>query len=125
SCCWKCAANSSGLSPPARPCWVDRVFNQCVAESPANRHLVKAIAPIHALARRFWYKYYRPYDLLIAAIGHAEIMEAIAAADPAAAGAASDRLLDYVVSFTRSAEPIDKGSDAAEGSTVAARRGRQ
>jgi DNA-binding GntR family transcriptional regulator len=89
---------------------VDRAFNQCVAESSANRHLVKAIAPIHALARRFWYKYYRPYDLPIAAIGHAEIMEAIVAADPASAGAASDRLLDYVVSFTSSAEPGKAGS---------------
>src|SRR4051812_13607757 len=48
---------------------VDRAFNQCVAESSANRHLIKAITPIHALARRFWYKYYRPYDLPIAAIG--------------------------------------------------------
>ena len=26
---------------------VDRAFNQCVAESSANRHLVKAITPIH------------------------------------------------------------------------------
>ena len=89
---------------------VDRAFNQCVAESSANRHLVKAITPIHALARRFWYKYYRPYDLPIAAIGHAEIMEAIAAADPVAAGAASDRLLDYVVSFTSSAGSSNKRS---------------
>ena len=32
---------------------VDRAFNQCVAESSANHHLVKAIAAIHALARRF------------------------------------------------------------------------
>jgi|ERR1700676_906161 DNA-binding GntR family transcriptional regulator len=104
---------------------VDRVFNQCVAESSANRHLVKAITPIHALARRFWYKYYRPYDLPIAAIGHAEIMEAIVAADPAAAGAASDRLVDYVVSFTRSAEQTDSGSDDAAGAAPAARRGRQ
>jgi hypothetical protein len=63
------------------------------------------------LARRFWYKYYRPYDLPIAAIGHAEIMEAIVVADPTAAGAASDRLLDYVVSFTRSAETGDSGRD--------------
>ena len=105
---------------------VDRAFNQCVAESSANRHLVKAITPIHALARRFWYKYYRPYDLPIAAIGHAEIMEAIVAADPVAAGAASDRLLKYVVSFTRSAEPVGSGSDDAAGpAPAAARRGRQ
>jgi DNA-binding GntR family transcriptional regulator len=105
---------------------VDRVFNACVAECSANRHLVKAIAPIHALARRFWYKYYRPYDLPIAATGHAEIMEAIVAADAAAAGAASDRLLDYVVSFTRSAEPVDTGSAADAGTAqVSARQGRQ
>ena len=90
---------------------VDRAFNQCVAESSANRYLVKAINPIHALARRFWYKYYRPYDLPIAAIGHAEIMEAIVAADSTAAGAASDKLLDYVVSFTRSVETGDSGRD--------------
>jgi DNA-binding GntR family transcriptional regulator len=83
---------------------VDRAFNQCAAESAANRHLLKAIAPIHALARRFWYKYYRPYDLSIAAIAHAEIMEAIVASDPAAAARASDALLDYVEEFTRSVE---------------------
>jgi DNA-binding GntR family transcriptional regulator len=104
---------------------VDRAFNQCVAESSANRHLIKAITPIHALARRFWYKYYRPYDLPIAAIGHAEIMEAIVAADPVAAGAASDRLLDYVVSFTRSVETSGSGSDntaSAEAGPALARR---
>lgn len=81
---------------------VDRVFNQSVAESARNRHLLRAIAPIHALSRRFWYMHYRPYDLPIAAIAHAEIMEAIVARNPAKAGRASDALLDYVESFTRS-----------------------
>jgi DNA-binding GntR family transcriptional regulator len=83
---------------------VDRAFNQCAAESAANRHLLKAISPIHALARRFWYKYYRPYDLSIAAVAHAEIMEAIVLSDAAAAARASDSLLDYVEAFTRSVE---------------------
>jgi DNA-binding GntR family transcriptional regulator len=83
---------------------VDRAFNQCAAESAANRHLLKAISPIHALARRFWVKHYRPYDLSIAAIAHAEIMEAIVLSDPAAAARASDSLLDYVEAFTRSVE---------------------
>lgn len=87
---------------------VDRSFNQCAAESAANRHLVKAISPIHALARRFWYKYYRPYDLSIAAIAHAEIMEAIVSSDHSRAALASDALLDYVEEFTRSvkSDPI-------------------
>lgn len=82
---------------------VDRVFNQRIAETAANRHLVKAITPIHALARRFWYKFYRPYDLPIAAISHANIMEAVVTGDAVAAGHASDALLDYVEAFTRSA----------------------
>jgi DNA-binding GntR family transcriptional regulator len=87
---------------------VDRAFNQCVAESAANRHLLKAISPIHALARRFWYKHYRPYDLPIAAIAHAEIMEAIVSSNPAAAATASDILLDYVEAFTRSVETSNR-----------------
>jgi DNA-binding GntR family transcriptional regulator len=74
---------------------IDRAFNQCVGESAANRHLLKAISPIHALARRFWYKHHRPYDLSIAAIAHAEIMEAIVSSNPIAAAKASDALLDY------------------------------
>lgn len=83
---------------------IDRVFNQSAAESAANPYLLKAISPIHALARRFWYKYYRPYDLSIAAIAHAEIMEAIVASDPTAAARASDSLQDYVEAFTRSVD---------------------
>ena len=84
---------------------VDRVFNQRAAECAANRHLLKAISPIHALARRFWYSFYRPYDLPIAAIGHAKIMEAIVRGDEIGAGDASDALLDYVDAFTRSSRP--------------------
>jgi DNA-binding GntR family transcriptional regulator len=93
---------------------VDRAFNQCVAESAANRHLLKAISPIHALARRFWYKYYRPYDLPIAAIAHAEIMEAIVSSNPNAAAEASDALLDYVETFTRSVETSDRSEKASD-----------
>ena len=103
---------------------VDRVFNQCVAESAANRHLVKAITPIHALARRFWYKYYRPYDLPIAAIGHAEIMEAIVAADATAAAAASDKLLDYVIAFTRTAVVGSSDAEGVPSARASDRRGR-
>jgi DNA-binding GntR family transcriptional regulator len=84
---------------------IDQAFNQCVAESAGNRHLLKAISPIHALSRRFWYMHYRPYDLSIAAVGHAEIMEAIVDRDVRRAAEASDALLDYVESFTRTRLP--------------------
>jgi DNA-binding GntR family transcriptional regulator len=80
---------------------VDHRFNQFVAASAGNRHLVRSITPIHALARRFWYTHYRPYDLATAAQLHAALMEAIAAGDADAAAAASDALLDYVEAFTR------------------------
>ena len=80
---------------------VDHRFNQFVAANAGNRHLVRSITPIHALARRFWYTHYRPYDLATAAKLHAVIMEAIAAGDAVEAAAASDALLDYVEAFTR------------------------
>ncbi len=80
---------------------VDHRFNQFVAASAGNRHLVRSITPIHALARRFWYTHYRPYDLATAAKLHAVIMEAIVAGDAVAAASASDALLDYVEAFTR------------------------
>jgi DNA-binding GntR family transcriptional regulator len=101
---------------------VDRAFNQCAAESSANRHLMKAITPIHALARRFWYMHYRPYDLPIAAIGHAKIMEAIVAGDAVAAGQASDALLDYVEAFTRAAKVSNAAVKAPAASKATVRR---
>jgi DNA-binding GntR family transcriptional regulator len=79
----------------------DHQFNQLSVEASGNRHLVKAITPVHALSRRFWYMHYRPYDLPNAAALHASIMEAIVHKEEDAAGRASDALLDYVEAFTR------------------------
>lgn len=92
---------------------VDYQFNQFAAECSANRHLVRAISPIHSLARRFWYVHYRPYDLPTAATLHADVMEAIAVADEGAAGRASDALLDYVEAFTRATLPAESGSESS------------
>jgi DNA-binding GntR family transcriptional regulator len=93
---------------------VDHAFNQCAADSADNRHLMKAISPIHALSRRFWYMHYRPYDLPVAALSHAEIMDAIVDRDAVRAGKASDRLLDYVEGFTRTRRDAAVAAEVAK-----------
>jgi DNA-binding FadR family transcriptional regulator len=58
---------------------------------------------MHGLSRRFWYQHYKEAaDLPLAARLHAEVAEAIAARDADKAGAASDKLVGYIESFSRS-----------------------
>jgi DNA-binding GntR family transcriptional regulator len=82
---------------------LDRAFNELTAASARNPFAAKAVAPLHALSRRFWFIHYKQAaDLPLAARVHAAVMDAIAAGDEAAAADASDELLDYIESFTRS-----------------------
>ncbi|MBB3973950.1 GntR family transcriptional regulator [Hansschlegelia beijingensis] len=81
---------------------LDRDFNQLVAAAARNEFASRAMANMTALSRRFWYQHYREVgDLAQSARLHAEVAEAIAARDGAAAAAASDRLMDYIESFAR------------------------
>lgn len=67
-----------------------------------NPYAESAIAPAHAMSRRFYYLHYRrAHDLPVAASHHAKAIRAIAAGNEARAGAASDRLMDYVEELTR------------------------
>ena len=78
-----------------------------VTRNPANSNLLAAarneyaaetMGPMHGLSRRFWYRHHRRVaDLPLAARRHAELDEAIAAAE------ASDRLMDYIETITRAA----------------------
>ena len=80
---------------------VDSDFNRFTAECCGNPYAKKTIGMIHALSRRFWSLHAGPGELGSAAPLHAEVMDAIASGDEAAAAAASDRLMDYVEGFTR------------------------
>ncbi|WP_407174827.1 GntR family transcriptional regulator [Bradyrhizobium sp. STM 3562] len=81
---------------------LDREFNELVSHSARNEFASRAMGLMHGLSRRFWYQHYREVgDLPLSARLHAEVAEAIAARDPDAAAKASDRLLDYIESFTR------------------------
>jgi DNA-binding GntR family transcriptional regulator len=67
-----------------------------------NPFLATAIAPCHALSRRFYFLHHRTAnDLKLACDHHSDVMAAIARGDEAAAASAADAVLDYVEGFTR------------------------
>ena len=81
---------------------LDRQFNELVSQAARNEFASRAMGLMHGLSRRFWYQHYRESgDLPLSARLHAEVAEAIANRNPDAAGRASDRLIDYIESFTR------------------------
>ena len=81
---------------------LDRQFNELVSQAARNEFASRAIGLMHGLSRRFWYQHYRESgDLPLSARLHAEVAEAIAKRHPDAAAKASDRLIDYIESFTR------------------------
>jgi DNA-binding GntR family transcriptional regulator len=81
---------------------LDRQFNELVSQAARNEFASRAMGLMHGLSRRFWYQHYRESgDLPLSARLHAEVAEAIAKRTPEAAAKASDRLLDYIESFTR------------------------
>ena len=81
---------------------LDSQFNELVSEAARNEFASRAMGLMHGLSRRFWYQHSRESgDLPLSARLHAEVAEAIAKRNPDAAGKASDRLIDYIESFTR------------------------
>ena len=67
-----------------------------------NVFAANAIAPSHAMSRRFYFLHYRKaHDLPVAAKHHADVIRAIALGEEARAGAAADALMDYVEQLTR------------------------
>ena len=73
-----------------------------IAACGRNPFAASAIAPAHAMSRRFYYLHYRrAHDMPVAARHHAEVIRAIVSGDEAKAGAAADRLMDYVEELTR------------------------
>ena len=83
---------------------LDHEFNVLVSEATRNEFASEAISLMAGLSRRFWFMHHRQAgDLSTIARLHADIANAVAAADGAGAAAASDALLDYIESITRAA----------------------
>ncbi len=82
---------------------LDKEFNTLVSLTARNEFATRSMGLMHGLSRRFWYQHYKQVaDLPLSARLHAEVAEAIAAGDVDKAGAASDRLVEYIESFARS-----------------------
>jgi DNA-binding GntR family transcriptional regulator len=81
---------------------LDRELNLLIAEAAQNEYAARAMRFLQGHSRRFWYLHYKQAaDLPLCARLHARQARAIADGDPKAAAAASDRLIDYVETFTR------------------------
>jgi DNA-binding GntR family transcriptional regulator len=81
---------------------LDRELNALLAQAAHNEYAARAIRSLNGHSRRFWYLHYKQAaDLPKCARLHADEARAVAKGNPARAMAASDKLMDYVESFTR------------------------
>jgi DNA-binding GntR family transcriptional regulator len=81
---------------------LDREMNQLVVEAAHNDYAARSMKLLQGLSRRFWYMHYREAaDLPLCARLHANQARAIAKGNGEAAARASDKLMDYVETFTR------------------------
>jgi DNA-binding GntR family transcriptional regulator len=81
---------------------LDRELNALMIAAAHNDYAARSMKLLQGLSRRFWYMHYRlAADLPLCARLHANQARAIAKGDGAAAAQASDKLMDYVESFTR------------------------
>ncbi|MEA2935105.1 MAG: hypothetical protein QOD74_1751, partial [Variibacter sp.] len=82
---------------------LDRELNTQMIEAARNDYAARAMKLLQGLSRRFWYMHYREAaDLPLCARLHATQARAIASGDGQKAARATDALMDYVESFTRS-----------------------
>lgn len=73
-----------------------------IADCARNPFAAGAIAPTHAMSRRFYFLHYRrAHDLPVAARHHANVIRAIALGEETRAGEAAEALMDYVEQLTR------------------------
>jgi DNA-binding GntR family transcriptional regulator len=87
---------------------IDREFNELCLRAARNEFAETAMTAMAALSRRFWYLHYKQAaDMPVTAKLHANIARAVARADPDAAAAASDALLENIEAFTRSTVTTD------------------
>jgi DNA-binding GntR family transcriptional regulator len=81
---------------------LDREFNRLMVDAAHNGYATRSMKLLQGLSRRFWYMHYRQAaDLPLCARLHANQARAIAKGDCEAAARASDKLIDYVETFTR------------------------
>lgn len=81
----------------------DRAFDEVLGIASRNSFAQRALQPLHAHCRRFWYLFKNSGDLRHSAALHAEVMNAVVSGNEQGAADASDKLIDYLEQFTRTA----------------------
>jgi DNA-binding GntR family transcriptional regulator len=81
---------------------LDRELNRLMIEAAHNDFAARSMKLLQGLSRRFWYMHYREAaDLPLCARLHANQARAISQGNIEQAARASDKLMDYVETFTR------------------------
>jgi DNA-binding GntR family transcriptional regulator len=81
---------------------LDRELNRLMIDCAHNDFAARSMKLLQGLSRRFWYMHYREAaDLPLCARLHANQARAISQGNSEAAARASDKLMDYVETFTR------------------------
>jgi DNA-binding GntR family transcriptional regulator len=81
---------------------LDRELNALLAQASHNEYAARSMRSLNGHSRRFWYLHYKEAaDLPKCARLHADEARAVAKGNAVRAMSASDRLMDYVETFTR------------------------
>ncbi len=85
----------------------DKAFDRILEKASRNPYAYQAVSPLHAHCRRFWSVHQHHGSLFKSAELHATLMTSVADGDAIGSGEASDALLSYLISFTRTALDLD------------------
>src|SRR5690606_7953838 len=82
---------------------LDGVFNDLINGCSQHPVAVRTLRPLRSLSRRFWFRYSHAYPSALKRVGgtHVSVLRAVGAGDSAAAGLASDKLVESVEYFSR------------------------
>ena len=94
---------------------IARDIHNVLCDAACNEFLQRFIGSLYALSRQFSFAHLREVDMPRAAGTHAAILRAVAARDEEAAALASQRMIDFLLEFT-------KGSKQGVGSPAKRKR---
>jgi len=80
---------------------IARDIHNVLCEAACNEFLQRFIGSLYALSRQFSFAHLREVDIPLAAGTHAGILRAVAARDEEAAALASQRMIDFLLDFTK------------------------
>lgn len=81
---------------------LDHESDELMEQASQNYYAIRACRPLHIHCRRFWYKYHQNSDLKEMASLHADVFNAVAAANEKSAVETSEKLVAHLMQLNRS-----------------------